>query len=289
MRGWLVVNAFLQTQKFQDVYALLRKACVSHDIVLEVKTNADVAGCLQNDGALRGGLPSFVLFWDKDVYLARRLEALGARVFNSASAIETCDNKVETALALQRANLPMPQTYILPKTFTAIGYTSWDFLDVAARELQYPMVLKEAYGSFGAQVYLVDDRAAAQALIGAKAGQDMLLQRFIAASRGRDIRVNVVGDRAICAMERINERDFRSNIAGGGSGRKIVPSAAVEKLAVQATKAVGADFAGVDILSDERGEPLVCEVNSNPHFKSTLDYAGVDMSEYIIEYVRERV
>lgn len=289
MRGWLVVNAFLHTQKFQEIYALLNGACFSRGVVLQMKTNDEVLTYLQQDQSLKESLPQFVLFWDKDVYLAKRLESLGVRLFNSAAAVETCDNKILTALALQAANLPMPRTYIPPKTFENVGYTAWRFLDEAQRALGYPMIIKEAYGSFGAQVYLADNRTEAEERIKRLAGKDILLQQFIWASKGRDIRVNVVGDTAVCAMERVNEKDFRSNVTGGGIGRAITPSQAVLRVAVQACKAVGADFAGVDVLLDEQGEPLVCEVNSNPHFKSTIDATGIDLSEYIIEYIKANV
>ncbi len=289
MRGWLVVNAFLHTQKFQELYALLNGACFSRGVILQIKTNDEVLTYLQEDDSLKESLPAFVLFWDKDVYLAKRLQRLGVRLFNSADAVETCDNKILTALALQKAKLPMPKTYIVPKTFEGVGYTSWRFLDEAERLLQYPMVIKEAYGSFGAQVYLAKDRVEAERIIKPLVGKDLLLQQFIAASYGRDIRVNVVGDRAVCAIQRINEQDFRSNITGGGVGKKILPSKTVAQLAVKACQAVGADFAGVDILLDETGQPLVCEVNSNPHFKSTLEVTGMDLSGYIIDYIKDNV
>lgn len=289
MRGWLVVNAFLHTQKFQEIYALLNGACFSRGVILQMKTNDEVLTYLQQDKRLKESLPQFVLFWDKDVYLAKRLESLGVRLFNSAIAVETCDNKILTALALQTANLPMPCTYILPKTFENVGYNSWRFLDTAESALGYPMIIKEAYGSFGAQVYLVRSRAEAEEKITQLTGKDIVLQQFIKASCGRDIRVNVVGDKAVCAMERVNTQDFRSNITNGGTGKAVTPSKAVVQLAVQACKAVGADFAGVDILLNEQGEPLICEVNSNPHFKSTIDVTGVDLSGYIIEYIKANV
>ena len=289
MRGWLIVNAFLNTQKFQELYALLNGAAFERGVVLQLKTNDEVLSILQNDDKQKESLPQFVLFWDKDVYLAKRLETLGVRLFNSAAAVELCDDKILTALALQKAALSMPKTYIVPKTFETVGHTVWKFLDDAERELGYPMVIKEAFGSFGAQVYLANTRAEAEERISSLRGKAALLQEFIAASSGRDIRVNVVGNQAICAIERVNAHDFRSNITNGGTGKAITPSKAVAELAIKACRAVGADFAGVDILMDETGAPLVCEVNSNPHFKSTLDVAGVDLSGYIIDYIKANV
>ena len=79
------------------------------------------------------------------------------------------------------------------------------------------------------------------------------------------------------------------NITGGGTGTAYTPTKAQAEIALAACRAIGLDFAGVDILFGEGGEPLLCEVNSNPHFKSSIDATGVDVSEYIMRYVVERV
>ena len=97
-----------------------------------------------------------------------------------------------------------------------------------------------------------------------------------------------MGDRAVCAILRENPDDFRSNISGGGKATGIAVDKAIADLAISACKAVDADFAGVDILLGKDG-PLVCEVNSNPHFESTLTATGVDLSEYVVAYIKEQV
>ena len=112
------------------------------------------------------------------------------------------------------------------------------------------------------------------------------MQEFIKESCGRDVRVNVVGGKVVSAMERYNENDFRSNITNGGSMRRVSLSEEMANAAIKATEAIGLDFAGVDVLFGKDG-PIVCEVNSNPHFKSSLECTGVDMSELIMDYVVE--
>ena len=89
-------------------------------------------------------------------------------------------------------------------------------------------------------------------------------------------------------MLRKNEKDFRSNITGGGVAEKVTLSKEQEELALSACKAVGVDFGGVDVLFGKEGA-LVCEVNSNPHFKSTLDCTGIDLSEHIINYIKAKI
>ena len=231
-------------------------------------------------------LPDFVLFWDKDIALARRLERKGVPVFNSAKAIALCDDKIRTAEALE-GKVATPKTVFAPKTFEGVGFTDLEFIKKAAEVTGYPMVIKEACGSYGQQVYLADCHQKAVTVIKKIGHKDFLMQEFIACSKGKDIRVNIVGGKAVAAMLRYNDSDFRSNISNGGKSKPITLTAAQERVAIAACEAVGADFAGVDILLGET--PLVCEVNSNPHFKSTLDCTGVDLSEYILRHIAERI
>ena len=85
-------------------------------------------------------------------------------------------------------------------------------------------------------------------------------------------------------MYRYSETDFRANVTAGGKIRNYEPSEKECQLAVRAAEAVGADFAGVDLLFG-KDRPLVCEVNSNAHFKNLMDCSGVNTAEHIIKYV----
>ena len=291
MRGYLIVNGFLRTQKFERLYALLQNAAKKRGIELEIRTGDGILHDLQTDKAYKNAsdFPDFALFWDKDVYLAKRLEGLGVPLFNNARAVELCDNKLLTALALTERGIKMPKTVFAPKTFEGIGYNDLAFLTEAEKTLGYPMVIKEAYGSFGAQVYLATGRAEAEAIVQKIGHKDFLMQEFIACSRGKDVRVNVVGGVATCAILRENPLDFRSNISGGGKASAYALTDEQKKIAVAACEAVGADFAGVDVLFGAGNKPLVCEVNSNPQFESTLTATGVDLSEYIFDYVVKKL
>lgn len=288
MRGWLVVNGFLDTEKYRELYSLLETAAKKRNIRLEIKRNDALLQDVASDKTTPD-LPDFALFWDKDICLAKRLELLGVRLFNSAKAVEICDNKILTAIALHAAGVPTPKTVPAPKTFEGVGYKNLAFLENGAKRLGYPMVIKEAYGSFGAQVYLAKNQDEAIAIVKKIGHKEFLMQEFIATSRGKDIRVNVVGDRVVSAMLRVNEQDFRSNVTGGGKPQKTEITAAQAQVAIEACKAIGLDFAGVDILFGEKGMPLVCEVNSNPHFKSTLDCTGKDLSEEILDEIMGQI
>lgn len=286
MKGWLIVNGFVASAKFAELYSFLSRAADMRGISLEIKTSDSFT--LPLGERLAGGEhPDFVLFWDKDVRLASRLEKEGLRLFNSASAIEICDNKALSAEALTGV-VPTPKTVIAPKTFEGVGYNSRKFLENATRVLGLPMIIKEVYGSFGAQVYLVQTLEEAEKVVASLGHKDFIMQEFIEESRGRDARVNVVGGKVVSAMERYNDSDFRSNITNGGKMRAAELTPEIEAAAIRAAEAIGLDFAGVDVLLGKDG-PIICEVNSNPHFKSSLECTGIDMSEKIMDYIMETV
>jgi RimK family alpha-L-glutamate ligase len=289
MRGILIVNEFLRTDKFEEIYALLSNAAQTQAIDLVVKTNAEIVDIVSEDkNAVRALNADFCLFWDKDIYLAKRLENAGVRLFNSAVAIENCDDKMRTQIAIESRRLPTPKTFFAPKTFETVGYNRVSFIEKAENSLGYPIVIKEAFGSFGWQVYLSKNREETLNILQKIGVKPFLMQEFIQESAGKDLRVNVVGENAVCAMERYNERDFRSNVTGGGKTKPHELTQEEKWLAINACKAVGADFAGVDLLFG-KDKMLVCEVNSNPHFKSTLDCTGVDLAQHIFRYIKERL
>ena len=281
MKGYLIVNSFMKTEKFISLYEMLSNAFNSRGNSLEIKQASDIS--LQVNEPLKEKV-DFAIFWDKDIYLAERLENNGVRLFNSKRAVMLCDNKILMYQALAKAGVRIPKTFIAPKTFEGLNYHDRHFLKQVEQEIGYPMIIKEAYGSFGEQVYLANDEKSANEIIDKIGYKDFLMQEYIASSKGRDIRINIVGDKAIVSMLRENVNDFRSNISSGGTGSLYQPEQAYIDLAIEASKALGLDFAGVDVMFGEDG-PIICEVNSNPQFASTLKAAGVNLANYIADYI----
>ena len=285
MKAWLVINTFMDNQKFLNLYNLLSDAFKKHDVSLEIKRAQDIS--LDVNKPIENK-PDFVIFWDKDIYLAERLEQNGIRLFNSSRSINLCDNKIFMYQELAKNNISIPRTFIAPKTFEGLNYSKRDFLNDVIKLINWPIVIKEAYGSFGEQVYLANNFNEANAIIDRIGYKDFLIQEFIASSKGRDIRINVVGDKAIVSMLRENKNDFRSNISSGGNGVSFDPEQSYKDIAVKATKALGLDFAGVDVMFGDNG-PIICEVNSNPQFASTLKATGINLADYIVEYILRQV
>ncbi len=284
--AWLVVNGFIQSEKFMQIFAWLVRAAEKQGCYLEMKTNTELLPSLvmQEKMTLPAQRPDFVLFWDKDVRLAMLLEKNGFRLFNSAKSIEICDDKARTYLELLGCGIRMPETVIGPKTFLEQGYPDLDFVSGIEERLGYPMVVKECYGSFGQQVYLVKNRDEMSAVLKEIKNRPCLFQKYIAASRGHDIRIQMAGNQPVAAMHRYNEHDFRANITNGGSMEPYEPDEAQIQMAQKAVNKLGLDFAGVDILFGEDGEPVLCEVNSNAHFVNIWKCTGVDAGEAILKH-----
>jgi RimK family alpha-L-glutamate ligase len=295
MKGWLITNAFLHTHKFTEIHLWLTEAAKKLGVELIVKTNAEVLVKLDSDffhgkNVKSDDNPDFVLFWDKDVRLAQYLELKGLRVFNSSRGIAVCDDKSLTHLYLQGAGILMPKTIAAPMTFSNIGYNNLDFLSQVEKELSFPVVIKECFGSFGQQVYLAANKEELRAKTEDIGAKPMLFQEFIQSSKGKDLRLQVVGNQVVAAMYRYNDNgDFRANITNGGKMKPYEPTQKQIDLAIECCKVLGLDFAGVDILFGKNKEPIVCEVNSNAHFKNIYDCTGVNVADSILAYIIKRI
>ncbi len=291
--AWLIINEFLNSNKFNEINQYLLIAAGSCGIKMNIVTNAECMAYISSNRSgvlLHETLPDFVLFWDKDIRLAKHLELLGLPVFNSSYAIEACDDKRLTHILLQNKNIPMPKTIIAPFTYDNIGYNNLDFLVKAEEELNYPFIIKEAYGSFGQQVYLVTSHEESEERIHKIGARPMLFQEFISMNAGSDLRLQVVGDQVIAAMLRYSVTgDFRANLTLGGKMESYTPDTLQIELACKAAKALQLDFCGVDLLFGDNEEPILCEVNSNAHFKNIYDCTGVNAAIHIMEHILNKI
>ena len=289
-KGYIIINGFLREEKFFSLYSALRQSADRAGIELELKTNIELMCDIASGKTVANeALPPFAIFWDKDVRLAKMLEAAGMKLFNSASAIELCDDKSLTHIALMN-RVPQPKTVLIPLTFPRVGYTDCAFLEKIADYLGFPFVIKQCFGSFGTGVYLASDMDEAKAALMETAGGAAIAQQYIASSFARDIRAYVVGDKVAAAMLRHNESgDFRANVAQGGKADAYTLNEAQTALAVKTAQILGCTFAGVDLLFGENGEMTVCEVNSNAHFAGISAATGVNIADKIIEAVAQRI
>ena len=310
-QGWLIVNEYLDTEKFLEIRKLFLSGAEKKNVKLTVYTNADFAvdlsGAVVKSRAFDESEPQFIIFYDKDITLAAALEKMGYRLYNSADAIDVCDSKVKTAEKIAEYNLNckddeakilMPKTYKVPFTYENIGIKdsySFDFLDYVEKDLceagegtlsdAYPMVIKESNSSFGMGVHLAGSREEAVKLICEYGNKECIIQEYLSYSSGRDYRLQMVSDKCVCAMMRSNENDFRANITNGGKMSEYKPTDEDLILARNVMKCLKLDFAGIDIMHDKSGRVVFLEANSNAHFKNIYDLTGINTAEKMIEYI----
>lgn len=205
----------------------------------------------------------FCLFWDKDTYLCKEIEMHGIPTFNSSKAIAICDDKAYTYLALKYADVLQPKTEVLPITFGRNIASYMEDIKGMVEQIGFPMVVKSRRGSFGEQVYLAESATDLTTIFARIGTDDLLIQEYIGVHPGEDFRINILGNKFAVGVRRYNKDDFRSNVNQGGKMYKAFINHKMRKAAIKATKAVGADFAGVDVVLGRLGKPYVIEVNSN--------------------------
>lgn len=291
--GWIIVNGNLITDKFIDYAKMIQAAAQKQHMDISIIKNNNLILDLSDKQPLglhnqTYTLPDFVFFIDKDIYLAKYLEQLGIPVFNNSSTIEMSDDKIQTYQKLSDTGIPIPHTIIAPKIYTT-GILSDDYLQSIIHKLGIPLVVKEAFGSFGEQVYLVHDFEELKELTNQLQGKPFLFQTFISSSHGRDIRLQVVGDKVIAAMERNNNQDFRANITNGGNMKPFNPDPKSINIAIAAARAINADFAGVDLLFGPDDSYLVCEINANAHIRNLTECTGVNIADEMITYIERKI
>lgn len=291
LHGWIVYNGQLQDRKFKALAESIQKAAVKQGSETTVLANNEVHAFLANNSIQliqkeKRDLPDYVVFTDKDIYLAKQLELLGIRLFNRTKAIAISDDKISTYQSLVKHNLPVPDTLIAPKTFYKTNEIDHYSLHVAIEKFGFPMIIKEAFGSFGQQVYLVHNEH--ELIQKVKNIQDTayMFQAFISSSYGTDLRLHVVGDQVVAAMKRTATDDFRANVSAGGTMEAYEPSSMEKEIAIAATKAIHADFAGVDLLIG-RDHPIICEVNSNAHIQNMFECTKINVADYMISHILE--
>ncbi|MBQ8429760.1 MAG: RimK family alpha-L-glutamate ligase [Clostridia bacterium] len=287
MQGLIIINAYPNGEKFIRQGDRIAQELHALGTPTDVLRNGEIYASIC-DGEVEIQLPKkydFIVYLDKDKYLGKALEQKGFRLFNSASAIEVCDDKVLTYFALKNAGVRAAKTIPAPLCYTPNATANEAFLQKVTEELSFPLVVKKSYGSFGAGVRLAKDFSELKTVANDFLHEPHCYQQFLVESAGKDIRVIVIGGKAVAAMERVAKAgEFRSNIELGGKGKRIDLTKAYAETAEKAAKALGLDYCGVDLLATAQGA-VVCEVNSNAFFEGLEKTTGVNVAKKYTEYI----
>ncbi|MBC7428378.1 MAG: 30S ribosomal protein S6--L-glutamate ligase [Bacteriovorax sp.] len=209
----------------------------------------------------------------------RQFEMMGVFSLNESVAIARARDKLRSLQLLSRKGLGLPVTGFAHST-----KMTQELIKLVGGA---PLVVKLLEGTQGKGVVLAETDAAAESVIDAFREMDanILVQEFIKEARGSDIRCFVVGDQVVASMMRTaKEGEFRSNLHRGGTAKIIQITAEERQAALDATKALGLNLAGVDMLRSSRG-PLIMEVNSSPGLNGIETATGKDVAGMIIEYL----
>lgn len=215
--------------------------------------------------------------------VVRQFEQMDVYTPTPSNGIANSRDKLRAIQILSRHDVAIPST-----TFVR---DRADVLPAIDRVGGAPVVIKLLEGTQGIGVILAPDTKVAEAVIETlqSTRQNVLIQRFVAESRGRDIRAFVVGDRVVAAMRRIaRDGDFRSNVHRGGRVEPVDLDPEYEAMAIRSAQIMGLRVAGVDMLEGAAG-PIVMEVNSSPGLQGIEEATGLDVAGTIIDFVAEQV
>ena len=215
--------------------------------------------------------------------VVRQFEQMDVYTPNTANGIANARDKLRATQILSRHSIGMPAT--------AFVRDRADVRPAIERVGGAPVVIKLLEGTQGIGVILAHDTNVAEAIIETlhSTRQNVLIQHFVAESRGRDIRALVVGDRVVAAMRRTARGgEFRSNVHRGGTVEAVALSADYEQAAVRSAQIMGLKVAGVDMLEGDDG-PLVMEVNSSPGLQGIEAATRLDVAGAIVDHIADRV
>lgn len=282
MEVWILFNEEIEAPT-GEAFEIRRFLAEGRDMGIDVKVfhpeqfdllvTADDKESVLIDGKLMP-LPDFQLPRTPPVesgYFAmaviRQLKRLGVRTYNDAACIEMVADKLHTHQALIEAGLPTPTTMLAKFPVD---------IDLVEDTIGFPIVVKTLLGVNGTGVFLMENRANFEDLMGLIAETNpniqLIFQKFIAKSKGRDIRLFVLNGKVIACMERrAKDGGFKANFSQGGSVEQIFPEQEAIDIAIKTAEVLDIQVAGIDLLYTEDGY-TVCEANTFPGFKG-LEYA----------------
>jgi len=215
--------------------------------------------------------------------ILRQFEMMGTYSLNESTSITRSRDKLRCLQILSRSGIGLPVTGFAHST-----KMSAKLIEMVGGA---PCVIKLIEGTQGKGVILADTSKGAESVIDGLAQMDahFLVQQFIPESNGCDIRALVIGDKVVASMKRVaKEGEFRANLHRGGTAEPVKLTAAEQDMAINAAKALGLSFAGVDLLRSKAG-PLIIEVNSSPGLQGIERTTELDIATMVIEHMEQNI
>ena len=288
MKGIVLLNAYTKSAGANRQASRIAEELNALGVQTEMRLNGAFDADIFSSRVRLAQKPDFVVYLDKDKYLSRLWEKEGVRLFNSADGVEVCDDKMLTYISLANGGVEIPDTLPAPLCYYPDARVREEYCRVVEERLGYPLVVKKSFGSWGMDVNLIQNFAELTKIAEEYKLFPHLYQKYIAAKRGEDTRVLVIGGKAVAAMRRRNDGDFRSNIELGGRGYPAEITKSYREISERAARLLSLDYCGIDLLEGEDGRPIVCEVNSNAFFNEAEKVTGVNIAgAYAAHIARE--
>ena len=211
------------------------------------------------------------------VAIVRQLAQLGVQVLNGAGVIERVRDKLRTHQILAQSGIDTPDTMLAKFPVD---------LDLIEETIGFPVVVKTLNGALGIGVFLLETRQAfldLMDLVGeTNPNLQLIFQKFVSVSKGRDLRLFVVNGEVVAAMERrAQDGGFKANYSAGASVHEFIPDEEAIDIALRTAKVLKIDIGGIDLLFKEGGGYTICEANTFPGFKGLEKASGVNVAEKI--------
>ena len=283
-RVLIVINGYGLAEGIKHQVERLKEEFSKRGVEVEIIKNTQVFAYIF-EGNVKVSLPKFdfVLYLDKDRYVAGLLEKAGYKLYNSIDSIMRCDDKMLTHICLADNGIKMPTTISSTLCYTDNG--NRDYLSAVEEKVGLPMIVKEVYGSLGRQVYFVKNHQELLEIENKLIHVPHIFQEFIESSKGKDYRIIVIGGKVVAYMKRENPNSYLSNLATGGTASKTDLPEEYLKVAEKCAKILGLDYCGVDILEGPNGESIVSEVNSNAFYEGIEKTTHVNVAGCYLDYL----
>ena len=288
MNGLIITNQEIghsayKIERFKEEFSKL-------GISLDVRKNdGSLARIEENQIVLNIPKCDFIIYLDKDIYLARILEKSGQCLFNKADFIKMCDDKMLTFIKCANENIRMPDTFAGPLVYSSLEEPHLEFLDGVIAKLGFPMVVKKVYGSLGEGVFLVQSKEELVSLYKEICHSPILFQKYMAHSKGKSVRVIIIDGKVFGGFIRKNGGDFRSNFGVTAGSEKLQNSDKYLSFAAKIAEKLDIEYAGIDLLDDENGEIVLCEINSNAFFEEFEKTTGLNVAKAFAEMVVRKI
>lgn len=289
MHGIIITNQ----EKKHSEYKINRflEEAKSLDISLDVFVNDGNLYHFDRDGSASINLPpaDFVIYLDKDYYLAKTLEVNGYRLFDQADFIRICDDKIITYIRCLNLGIKMPKTCIAPLFYgDELKDDNYKFLNTVGNDLHYPLIVKRVYSSLGEGVFKANNIDELINLYKRFAKEPLLFQEDVISSYGKSVRVLIIDGKVFGAYLRYSDTDFRSNHSSLVKGKSFDDPLFIS-FAQDIADKLDIEYAGIDLLFSSDNEPILCEINSNAFFEIFENTTGKNVAKAYLEMIIRKI